>query len=100
MGLRELSPVLCFYNPATPPTLRIQQHMYMAIAKRGARIWRTPDLFVLSAFVVISSTSEFLEHGMGFEPMNNGFAGRRVSHFATRAHKTQNPLLWQWATET
>ena len=22
---------------------------------------------------------------MGFEPMNNGFAGRRVSHFATRA---------------
>ena len=38
---------------------------------------------------------------MGFEPMNNGFAGRRVSHFATRAHaglllhcspKTQNPL--------
>jgi hypothetical protein len=27
-----------------------------------------------------------LEHGMGFEPMNNGFAGRRVSHFATRAH--------------
>jgi hypothetical protein len=30
--------------------------------------------------------SEMLEHGMGFEPMNNGFAGRRVSHFATRAH--------------
>ena len=38
---------------------------------------------------------------MGFEPMNNGFAGRRVSHFATRAHlwafaalrpKTRNPL--------
>ena len=23
---------------------------------------------------------------MGFEPMYNGFAGRRVSHFATRAH--------------
>jgi hypothetical protein len=23
---------------------------------------------------------------MGFEPMNNGFAGRRVSHFATRAY--------------
>lgn len=23
---------------------------------------------------------------MGIEPMNNGFAGRRVSHFATRAH--------------
>jgi hypothetical protein len=23
---------------------------------------------------------------MGFEPMNNGFAGRRVSHFATCAH--------------
>jgi hypothetical protein len=30
--------------------------------------------------------SEILEHGMGFEPMCNGFAGRRVSHFATRAH--------------
>ena len=36
---------------------------------------------------------------MGFEPMNNGFAGRRVSHFATRAHvvlllfsKNKNPL--------
>jgi hypothetical protein len=28
---------------------------------------------------------------MGFEPMNNGFAGRRVSHFATRAHI--EPLL-------
>lgn len=23
---------------------------------------------------------------MGIEPMNNGFAGRRVSHFAIRAH--------------
>ena len=23
---------------------------------------------------------------MGLEPMNNGFAGRRVSHFATGAH--------------
>ena len=23
---------------------------------------------------------------MGVEPMNNGFAGRRVSHFATGAH--------------
>ncbi len=37
---------------------------------------------------------------MGFEPMNNGFAGRRVSHFATRAYvglpiiatQKQNPL--------
>ena len=29
-------------------------------------------------------TIESLERGMGFEPMNNGFAGRRVSHFATR----------------
>ncbi len=27
---------------------------------------------------------------MGFEPMNNGFAGRRVSHFATRAHVGAN----------
>jgi hypothetical protein len=35
-----------------------------------------------------------MEHGMGFEPMYNGFAGRRVSHFATRAqkHKTHLPL--------
>ena len=29
---------------------------------------------------------------MGFEPMNNGFAGRRVSHFATRAH-IELPLI-------
>ena len=33
---------------------------------------------------------------MGVEPMNNGFAGRRVSHFATRAVNLlrikQNPL--------
>ena len=28
----------------------------------------------------------YLEHGMGFEPMYNGFAGRRVCHFAIRAH--------------
>jgi hypothetical protein len=28
---------------------------------------------------------ETLEHRMGVEPMNNGFAGRRVSHFATCA---------------
>lgn len=30
---------------------------------------------------------------MGFEPMYNGFAGRRVGHFATRAqkHKTHQP---------
>ena len=42
---------------------------------------------------------------MGFEPMNNGFAGRRVSHFATRAHlglpmitvqKTKPTTVWQW----
>ena len=41
--------------------------------------------------------------------MNNGFAGRRVSHFATRAHigleynlpKTQNPLHFgSGSTET
>jgi hypothetical protein len=29
---------------------------------------------------------------MGFEPMNNGFAGRRVSHFATRAHLNYSAL--------
>ena len=28
---------------------------------------------------------------MGFEPMNNGFAVRRVSHFAIRAHS--GPLM-------
>ena len=42
---------------------------------------------------------------MGFEPMNNGFAGRRVSHFATRAHigsrliaaqKHKTHCAWQW----
>jgi hypothetical protein len=27
-----------------------------------------------------------LEHRMGFEPMNTGFADQRVSHFATGAH--------------
>lgn len=30
---------------------------------------------------------------MGIEPMNSGFAGRSVCHFATRARpKTRNPL--------
>jgi hypothetical protein len=42
---------------------------------------------------------------MGFEPMYNGFAGRRVSHFATRAHigprliaaqKHKTHCAWQW----
>ncbi len=28
---------------------------------------------------------ENLEHRMGFEPMNTGFADQRVSHFATGA---------------
>jgi hypothetical protein len=46
---------------------------------------------------------------MGFEPMNNGFAGRRVSHFATRAHigprliaaqNTKPPRLAVGSTET
>jgi hypothetical protein len=27
-----------------------------------------------------------MEHRMGFEPMNTGFADQRVSHFATGAH--------------
>jgi hypothetical protein len=27
-----------------------------------------------------------LEHRMGFEPMNTGFADQRVSHFAIGAH--------------
>ena len=30
--------------------------------------------------------SNLLEHRMGFEPMNTGFADQRVSHFATGAH--------------
>jgi hypothetical protein len=30
---------------------------------------------------------------MGFEPMYNGFAGRRVSHFATRAHVEQRLIV-------
>jgi hypothetical protein len=29
---------------------------------------------------------EFLEHRMGFEPMNTGFADQRVSHFAIGAY--------------
>jgi hypothetical protein len=29
---------------------------------------------------------EILEHRMGFEPMNTGFADQRVSHFAIGAH--------------
>lgn len=29
---------------------------------------------------------EFMEHRMGVEPMNTGFADQRVSHFATGAH--------------
>ena len=29
---------------------------------------------------------DFMEHRMGFEPMNTGFADQRVSHFATGAH--------------
>jgi hypothetical protein len=28
-----------------------------------------------------------LEHRMGFEPMNTGFADQRVSHFAIGAHR-------------
>ncbi len=46
---------------------------------------------------------------MGFEPMNNGFAGRCVSHFAIRAHvyfslllyyrKRKKPAaVWQWVS--
>ena len=31
-----------------------------------------------------------LEHRMGFEPMNTGFADQRVSHFAIGAHNLQN----------
>ena len=29
--------------------------------------------------------NDLLEHRMGFEPMNTGFADQRVSHFATGA---------------
>jgi hypothetical protein len=36
-----------------------------------------------------------LEHRMGFEPMNTGFADQRVNHFAIGAHnlKQQDPPL-------
>ena len=33
--------------------------------------------------------SGLLEHRMGFEPMNTGFADQRVSHFAIGAHRCQ-----------
>ena len=45
----------------------------------------------------IAVVGELLEHRMGFEPMNTGFADQRVSHFATGAsapprasHATEN----------
>ena len=51
-----------------------------------------------------ASANKTLEHRMGFEPMHNGFAGRRVSHFATRAHvrfavfrrKLKSPSQYRW----
>lgn len=55
----------------------------MAIAMRvaAAFVATCPQVIVFGIVSLI-----ILEHGMGFEPMNNGFAVRRVSHFATRAY--------------
>jgi hypothetical protein len=39
-----------------------------------------------------------LEHRMGFEPMNTGFADQRVSHFATGAHGV--PVAHSFLEET
>jgi hypothetical protein len=36
--------------------------------------------------IVPWQAAEFMEHRMGVEPMNTGFADQRVSHFATGAH--------------
>jgi hypothetical protein len=40
-----------------------------------------------------ASTEFIMEHRMGFEPMNTGFADQRVSHFATGAHWARLPGL-------
>ncbi len=80
--------------------------MHIAMRRRLAITILCP--LVVGVFVIVYSPPDArpeskLEHGMGFEPMNNGFAGRRVSHFAIRARmktlfrpvapKTQNPPL-------
>jgi hypothetical protein len=57
---------------------------------------------------IVRSPRMILEHRMGFEPMNTGFADQRVSHFAigardsralpesasTHAECLLEPLLW------
>jgi hypothetical protein len=47
-----------------------------------ATLYATVIIFNRSNF---SHLIDFLEHRMGFEPMNTGFADQRVSHFATGA---------------
>jgi hypothetical protein len=37
-------------------------------------------------YINLSAVIDLLEHRMGFEPMNTGFADQRVSHFAIGAH--------------
>jgi hypothetical protein len=39
------------------------------------------------------SNKSLLEHRMGFEPMNTGFADQRVSHFAIGAHARRAPRI-------
>ena len=36
--------------------------------------------------IIQTQVVDLLEHRMGFEPMNTGFADQRVSHFAIGAH--------------
>ena len=44
---------------------------------------------------LVSQAGIYLEHRMGVEPMNTGFADQRVSHFATGAHPTAGLELGQ-----
>ena len=38
---------------------------------------------------ILSELLKFMEHRVGIEPTNTGFADQRVSHFATGAHIKQ-----------
>ena len=81
MGLGCAAGTNASYVPAAPPT-GTREHVHMAIAIRvvATYVANCPPVIVFGIISLI-----ILEHGMGFEPMNNGFAVRRVSHFATRA---------------